>query len=49
MMMIMMMMMTMFPHRSFGEFTWTSPNGKTHGQIYLSLADIKQHSNILKV
>jgi hypothetical protein len=34
---------TMFPH------TWTSPDGKTHNQIYHFLVDRRRHSNVLEV
>jgi hypothetical protein len=40
---------TMFPHRNIHKFTWTSPDGKAHGQIDQILIDRRRHSNILDV
>jgi hypothetical protein len=37
---------TMFPHRNFHKYTWTSPDGKTHNQIHHILVDRRRHSNI---
>jgi hypothetical protein len=39
----------MFPHRSIHEYTWTSPNRKTHNQVDRILIDRKWHSSILDV
>jgi hypothetical protein len=38
---------TMFPHRNIHEFTWTSPDGKTHKQIDHIVIDRRLHSSIL--
>jgi hypothetical protein len=40
---------TMFPHRSFHKYPWTSPDGKTHNQIDHILIDTRRHSSILDV
>jgi endonuclease/exonuclease/phosphatase family metal-dependent hydrolase len=40
---------TMFPHRSFHKYTWTSPDGKTHNQIDHILIDRRRHSSVLDV
>jgi hypothetical protein len=34
---------TMFPHCNIHKFTWTSPGGKTHDQIYYILIERRQH------
>jgi hypothetical protein len=39
----------MFPHRNIHEFTWTSPDGKTHNQIDHILLHRRRHSSILDV
>jgi hypothetical protein len=39
----------MFPHRNIHKYTWTSPDGKTHTQIYFILVDRRRHSNVLDV
>jgi endonuclease/exonuclease/phosphatase family metal-dependent hydrolase len=39
----------MFPHRNIHEYTWTSPDGKTHNQIDHILVDRRRHSNVLDV
>jgi endonuclease/exonuclease/phosphatase family metal-dependent hydrolase len=40
---------TMFAHRNFHKYTWTSPDGKTHNQIDHVLIDRRWHSIILDV
>ena len=40
---------TMFLHRNIHKYTWTSPEGKTHNQIYHILIDGRWHSSILDV
>jgi hypothetical protein len=40
---------TMFPRRNIHNFTWTSPDGKTHNQIDHVLIDRRRHSSILDV
>jgi hypothetical protein len=39
----------MFPHQNVHQYTWTSPDGKTHNQIDHILIDSRWHSNILYV
>jgi hypothetical protein len=40
---------TMFPHRNLHTYSRTSPDGKTHNQIYHILIDRRWHSSILDV
>jgi hypothetical protein len=40
---------TMFPHRNFHKYTWTSPDGNTHNQIDHILIDRRRHSSVLDV
>jgi hypothetical protein len=40
---------TMFPHRNFHKFTWTSPDAKTNNQIDHILTDRRRDSSILDV
>jgi hypothetical protein len=40
---------TMFPHRGIHEYTWTSPDGKTHNHIGHILIDRRRHKCILDV
>jgi len=42
-------MSTMFPHRNFHKYTWTSPDGQTHNQTDYVLIDRRWHSKILDV
>ena len=39
----------MFPHPDIHNYTWTSPDGKNHDQIYHIFIDKKWHSSILDV
>jgi hypothetical protein len=39
----------MFPHRNIHKYTWTSPDGKTRGQIDHILIDRSWHSSIFDV
>ena len=39
----------MFSHRNIRKYTWTSPDGKNHNQIYHILLDRRRHSSILDV
>jgi hypothetical protein len=39
----------MFSHRNILKYTWTSPDGKTHNQIYHILIARRRHSNVLDV
>jgi hypothetical protein len=39
----------MFPHHNIHKYTLTSPDGKTHNQIYHILVDGRRHSNVLDV
>jgi len=40
---------TMFTHRNFHKYTWTSTDGKTHNQTDHILIDRRWHSSILNV
>ena len=40
---------TMFLHQNIHKYTWTSPDGKTHNQIYHILIDKRRLSSILDV
>ena len=40
---------TMFPHRDIHNYTWTSPDGKTHNQIDHILTDRRWHLCVLDV
>ena len=40
---------TMFPHRNIHNYTWTSPDGKTHNQIDHILIDRRSQSSVLDV
>jgi hypothetical protein len=40
---------TMFLHRNFHKYTWTSPDGKTHNQIDHVLIDRRWNSSLLNV
>jgi endonuclease/exonuclease/phosphatase family metal-dependent hydrolase len=40
---------TMFPHRNIHKYTWTSPDGKTHGRVDHILTDGRWHSSIFDV
>jgi hypothetical protein len=40
---------TTFPHCNIHKYTWTSPDGKTHGQIDHILVDDRRHSSVLYV
>jgi len=39
----------MVPRRNILEYTWTSPDGKTHNQIAHILIDWRWHSSVLDV
>jgi len=39
----------MFPHRNLHKYSWTSPDGKNHNQIYYILIDRRWRSSILDV
>jgi hypothetical protein len=34
---------TMFPHRNFHKYIWTSPDGKIHNQVDHILIDRRRH------
>ena len=40
---------TMFPHRNIHQYTWTSPDGKTHNRIDHILIDRKWYLCLLDV
>jgi hypothetical protein len=40
---------TIYLHRNFHVYTWTSPEGKTHNQINHILIDRRRNSSILDV
>jgi hypothetical protein len=40
---------TIFQHRNFHKYTWTTPDGKTHNQIGHILIDRRRHSSVLDV
>jgi endonuclease/exonuclease/phosphatase family metal-dependent hydrolase len=40
---------TMFPHRNINQFTWTSPDGKTHNQMDHILMDRRRQTSVLDV
>jgi hypothetical protein len=40
---------TMFPHRNVHEFTWSSPDEKTHDQTDNILIDRRRYSSILDI
>jgi hypothetical protein len=40
---------TKYPDCNIHKLTWTSPDGKTHNQIYHILTDMGQHSSVLDV
>jgi hypothetical protein len=39
----------MFPRHNIHKFSWTSPDGKMHNQIYHILIDRRRHSSIFDV
>jgi len=40
---------TMYPHRDFHKYSWTSPDRKTHNKIDHKLLDRRLYSSILEV
>jgi len=40
---------TIFPHRHFHKYTWTSPDGKTRNQIDHVSIDWRWHSSVLHI
>ena len=40
---------TIFPHRNIHNYTWTSPDEKTHNKIDHILIERRRHSSILDV